>query len=42
MTVRNLGDLDAAAAAVRDRKGVVLIEAKLDPQMISEVTVMAH
>jgi thiamine pyrophosphate-dependent acetolactate synthase large subunit-like protein len=42
VTVRNLGDLDAAAAAVRDRKGVVLIDAKLDPQMISEVTVMPH
>jgi len=38
VTVRNLGDLDAAAAAIANRKGVVLIDAKLDPQMISETT----
>jgi acetolactate synthase I/II/III large subunit len=36
VTVRNVDDLAAAAAAVRDRKGVVVIDAKLDAQMISE------
>jgi thiamine pyrophosphate-dependent acetolactate synthase large subunit-like protein len=36
VTVRNLGDLDAAAEAIRNRKGVVLIDVTLDPQMISE------
>jgi len=38
VTVRNLGDLDAAAEAIRNRKGVVLIDVTLDPQMISETT----
>ena len=42
VTVRNLDDLDAAAAAIRDRRGPVLIDAKLDPAMISEVTAMVH
>ncbi len=36
VTVRNLGEIDAAAAAIANRKGVVLIDVKLDPQMISE------
>ena len=42
VTVRNLGELDAAAAAIRDRSGVVLIDVKLDPQMISETTPAPH
>jgi thiamine pyrophosphate-dependent acetolactate synthase large subunit-like protein len=42
VTVRNLDDLGNAAAAIRDRKGPVLLDAKLDPQMISEVTAMVH
>lgn len=42
VTVRNLADLEHAAAAIRDRQGPVLIDAKLDPQMISEVTAMVH
>lgn len=42
VTVRNVADLDAAAAAVRDRKGLVFIDCKLDPQMISETTVVPH
>jgi acetolactate synthase-1/2/3 large subunit len=36
VTVRNKDDLSAAATAVRNRKGVVLIDAKMDPQMISQ------
>lgn len=42
VTVRNLGDLDAAAEAIANRKGVVLIDVKLDPQVISETTAAAH
>ncbi|MCC6437074.1 MAG: thiamine pyrophosphate-binding protein [Acidimicrobiales bacterium] len=42
VTVRNLGELDAAAAAVQARSGVVLIDVKLDPQMISETTPASH
>ncbi|MEA3217011.1 MAG: hypothetical protein QOJ19_3167 [Acidimicrobiia bacterium] len=42
VTVRNLDDLGNAATAIRDRKGPVLVDAKLDPQMISEVTAMVH
>lgn len=42
VTVHNLGELDAAAAAVRERTGVVLIDVTLDPQVISETTPGAH
>jgi thiamine pyrophosphate-dependent acetolactate synthase large subunit-like protein len=42
VTVRNLRDLDVAASAIRERNGPVLIDAKLDPAMISAVMGAVH
>jgi acetolactate synthase I/II/III large subunit len=42
VVVRNVADLEAAAPAISNGGGVVLVEAKLDPQVISETTVSHH
>ncbi len=42
VTVHNLDELALAAEAVAARHGVVLIDVKLDPQMISETTASMH
>ncbi|MEZ5262519.1 MAG: thiamine pyrophosphate-dependent enzyme [Acidimicrobiales bacterium] len=42
VTVHNLDELASVGEVIADRQGVVLIDVKLDPQVISETTPAAH
>ncbi|MEZ5231250.1 MAG: thiamine pyrophosphate-binding protein [Acidimicrobiales bacterium] len=42
ITVHNLDELASVGEVIADRQGVVLIDVKLDPQVISETTPAAH